>query len=148
MFLLEGIRDVFQEDQAENDVLIFGGIEVAAELVGGGPKGGFKAEFTGTVGFLLLSFKGGIRVYLLAGTLILSQVGGTLAPKRGRRQEITEAKAEGRMQNAERTSQNLGSGSCGHSAVLASSGQAQCVGAAGFLVVGDCLDMCLRSFNT
>ncbi len=34
----EGIGDVFEEDQAEDRVLVNGGVEVRAELVGGGPQ--------------------------------------------------------------------------------------------------------------
>ena len=34
MRLLEGVGDVLEEDQAEDDVLVLGGVHVAAELVG------------------------------------------------------------------------------------------------------------------
>ena len=44
MLFLERVGDVFQEDEAEDDVFIFGSVEVAAKFVGGGPKRGFKAE--------------------------------------------------------------------------------------------------------
>ena len=36
--LLEGIGDVLQEDQAQHYVLVVGGIQVGAELVGGFPE--------------------------------------------------------------------------------------------------------------
>ena len=35
MLLLEGVRGVFQENEAEHDVLVLGGVQVVAELVGG-----------------------------------------------------------------------------------------------------------------
>ena len=35
----EGVGDVLEEDEAEDDVLVLGGIHVGAELVGGGPEG-------------------------------------------------------------------------------------------------------------
>ncbi len=34
----EGVRDVFEEDQAEHGVLVNGGVEVGPQLVGGGPE--------------------------------------------------------------------------------------------------------------
>ena len=34
----EGVGDVFEEDQAEDGVLVNGGAEVGAETVGGGPQ--------------------------------------------------------------------------------------------------------------
>ena len=34
----EGVRDVLQKDQAENSVLVDGGVKVGAELVRGGPE--------------------------------------------------------------------------------------------------------------
>ena len=51
-FFLEGVGDVFQEDEAEADVLVFRGVHVPAHLVGGGPKLGFKVE-GGAVGQFL-----------------------------------------------------------------------------------------------
>jgi len=36
--LLEAVGDVFQKDQAEHDVLVFGGLLVAAQRVGGIPQ--------------------------------------------------------------------------------------------------------------
>ena len=36
--LLEGVGDVLEEDQAEDDVLVLGRVHVAAQLVGGGPE--------------------------------------------------------------------------------------------------------------
>ena len=44
VFFLEGVGDVFEEDQPEDDMLVFGGIQVAAEFIRGGPEGGFEAE--------------------------------------------------------------------------------------------------------
>ena len=41
---LEGVGDVFEEDQAEDDVLVFRRVHVVAELVGGEPELGFEAE--------------------------------------------------------------------------------------------------------
>ena len=40
--LLEGVGDVLQEDEPENDVLVLGGVQVAAHLVGGVPQDGLK----------------------------------------------------------------------------------------------------------
>ena len=37
----EGVGDVFDEDEAEHQVLVFGGVHVGAQLVGGGPEGFF-----------------------------------------------------------------------------------------------------------
>ena len=37
--LVEGIGDVLQEDQAEDDVLVLGRVHAGAQLVGGGPEG-------------------------------------------------------------------------------------------------------------
>ena len=41
---LEGVGDVFEEDQAERDVLVVRGLHVAAQLVGRGPELGLEAE--------------------------------------------------------------------------------------------------------
>ena len=46
---LEGIGDVFEEDEAEDDVLVFGRVHVAAQLVGGEPELGLEAEIGGRV---------------------------------------------------------------------------------------------------
>ena len=32
------VRDVFDKDEAEHQVLVFGGIHVGAQIVGGGPE--------------------------------------------------------------------------------------------------------------
>ena len=48
MHFLERIGDIFQEDQAEDDVLVLRRVHVVTELVGGQPELGFKAE-VGTV---------------------------------------------------------------------------------------------------
>ncbi len=37
--LVEGVADVLEEDQAEDDVLVLGGVHRRAQLVGGGPEG-------------------------------------------------------------------------------------------------------------
>jgi len=42
--LLEGVRNVFEEDEAEDDVLVVGGVHIAAQLVGGLPKSLFEAK--------------------------------------------------------------------------------------------------------
>ncbi len=47
---LKGIRDVFEEDEAEDDVLVFGRVHVGAELVGCEPKLGFETKIGGGVG--------------------------------------------------------------------------------------------------
>ena len=44
---LEGVGDVFEEDEAEDDVLVFGRVHVGAQLVGGEPELGFEAEVGG-----------------------------------------------------------------------------------------------------
>jgi hypothetical protein len=41
---LEGVGDVFEEDEAEADVLVLGGVHVAAHFIGGGPELGFEAK--------------------------------------------------------------------------------------------------------
>ena len=41
--LLEGVGDVLQEDQAEHDVLVLGGVHRAAQSVGHGPQLGLVA---------------------------------------------------------------------------------------------------------
>jgi len=40
----EGVRDVFEEDEAEDDVFVVGSVHVAAELVRGLPESLFEAE--------------------------------------------------------------------------------------------------------
>ena len=44
MVLGEGLGDVLEEDQAEDDVLVLGGVHVVTELVGGEPEFGFEAD--------------------------------------------------------------------------------------------------------
>ncbi len=46
---LEGIGDVFEEDQAEDNVLVFGGVHVSTEQIGGRPEGLFEAEVGGGI---------------------------------------------------------------------------------------------------
>src|SRR5258708_1272726 len=41
---LEGVGDVLQEDQAEDDVFVLGRVHVVAQGVGGGPELGFEAQ--------------------------------------------------------------------------------------------------------
>ena len=35
---LEGVRNVFEEDQAQHHMLVLGGVHMAAQLVGGAPE--------------------------------------------------------------------------------------------------------------
>ncbi len=42
--LLEGIRDVLEEDETEHDMLVFGGVHAAAQGVGHAPQLGFVAD--------------------------------------------------------------------------------------------------------
>jgi hypothetical protein len=46
---LKGIGDVFEEDEAKDDMLVLGRVHVAAELVRGEPELGFEAEVGGGV---------------------------------------------------------------------------------------------------
>src|SRR5205823_3826568 len=50
---LEGVGDVLEEDEAEDDVLVLGGVHRAAELVGGEPELLLEAEGRPVVGGLL-----------------------------------------------------------------------------------------------
>ena len=55
MLLLEGVGDVLEEDEAEDDVLVLGRVHVGAELVGGLPELLLEAEVrAGAVPRLLL----------------------------------------------------------------------------------------------
>jgi hypothetical protein len=49
VFLFECVGDVFQEDEAENDVLVFGRVHVAAQLIRSEPELRFEAEIGGGV---------------------------------------------------------------------------------------------------
>ena len=49
--LLEGIRDVFQEDQTQDNVLVLRRVHVIAELVGGEPELGLEADVGSSLGF-------------------------------------------------------------------------------------------------
>src|SRR5436190_8522514 len=49
VFRFEGVRNVLEENQAKDDVLIFSRVHVIAERVRGGPKLGLKAEVGGSV---------------------------------------------------------------------------------------------------
>lgn len=42
VFSFEGVGDVLEEDEAEDDVFVLGGVHVVAEGVGGGPELGFE----------------------------------------------------------------------------------------------------------
>jgi len=44
VLFLESVGDVFQENEAENDVLVFGGVEIAAKLISGGLESLLEAE--------------------------------------------------------------------------------------------------------
>ena len=44
---LEGVGDVFEEDEAEDDVLVFGRVHVGAELIGGEPELLLEADLSG-----------------------------------------------------------------------------------------------------
>jgi hypothetical protein len=44
VLLLEGIGDVFEENDAEHDVLVFGGVHVGAERIRRAPERGFETE--------------------------------------------------------------------------------------------------------
>ena len=51
MLFLERVGNVFEKNQAEDDVLVFARVHVALELFSGGPKGRLKAQSTAwTVG--------------------------------------------------------------------------------------------------
>ena len=60
VLLLEGVGDVLEEDQAEDDVLVLGGVHVAAQGVGHLPELGFVADGGGGGGFLAGSGHRGI----------------------------------------------------------------------------------------
>jgi hypothetical protein len=47
VLLLEGVGDVLEEDQAEDDVLVLGRVHVVAQRVGGRPELGLEAEGLG-----------------------------------------------------------------------------------------------------
>ena len=47
--VVEGVRDVFEEDEAEDDVLVFRRVHVVAQLVGGEPELGLEAGIGGGV---------------------------------------------------------------------------------------------------
>lgn len=50
-FLHESVGDVFQEDQAEDDMLVFSGVHVAPKLIRRSPKFVFKSKISGGNGF-------------------------------------------------------------------------------------------------
>ena len=47
---LEGVGDVFEEDDAEDDVLVFRRVHVVAQLVSGEPELGLEADGGGGLG--------------------------------------------------------------------------------------------------
>ena len=51
--LLEGVGDVFEEDEAEDDVLVFRRVHVVAQLVGGEPELGLEANISPRFGPLV-----------------------------------------------------------------------------------------------
>ena len=59
---LEGVGDVFQEDEAEDDVLVFGGVHRAAQGVGHAPQLGLMASRGAVISGLRC--RGALRVSL------------------------------------------------------------------------------------
>ena len=49
VLLLEGVGDVLEEDEAEDDVLVFRRVHVVAQLVGGEPELLLEAEVGGII---------------------------------------------------------------------------------------------------
>ena len=78
VLLLEGVGDVLEEDQAEDDVLVLGRVHVVAELVGGGPERGLEAEIPSVLGGLGAACLGLLRRLLLGSSLSQGQL--LLAP--------------------------------------------------------------------
>ena len=72
---LEDVRDVLDEDRAERDVLVVGGLHVAVELVGRGPELGLEAEVS--LGVIRLFF----HVVLVRGQLSLVAAGNRKVPE-------------------------------------------------------------------
>ena len=70
MPFLEGVGDVLKEDEAEDNVLVDGGVHVAPELVGGGPERSLEAEVRSVAGrrlrSLLFGFRGRLSLCRLA----------------------------------------------------------------------------------
>ena len=54
---LEGVGDVFQENKAEDNMLVFRRIHVVAQLVGGEPELGLEAEIGARIVFLGRRFR-------------------------------------------------------------------------------------------
>ncbi len=50
MMLFEAIGNVFEENQAEDDMLVLRRVHVRAQLIGSEPELGFKADVSGIVG--------------------------------------------------------------------------------------------------
>jgi hypothetical protein len=57
---LEAVGDVFEEDEAEHDVLVFRRVHVVPQLVGGEPELGLEAESGGGV-LRVVGFRAGHR---------------------------------------------------------------------------------------
>jgi hypothetical protein len=54
VLLLERIRNILQENQTEDNVLVFGGVHAAAQRVRHLPKLGFIADVRAVICFLLI----------------------------------------------------------------------------------------------
>ncbi len=54
----EGVGGVVEEDEAEDDVFVFGGVRVGAAFVGGMPEVGFEADGGGCGGVVVGGFAG------------------------------------------------------------------------------------------
>lgn len=79
LLLLEGIRDVLEEEEAENNVLVRGGVPAAAKRVGSSPQLGLEARFVEEVRKILGCIK--LRRYRVCPSS--TRVGG------GFRRELT-----------------------------------------------------------
>ena len=49
VFFLESVGDVFEEDEAQDNMLVFGGIQVAAEFIRSRPEGGLEPKGTARI---------------------------------------------------------------------------------------------------
>ena len=84
MVLVEGFGNVFEKNQTKDNVFVFGCVHVVAQLVGGEPGLGFKAEVGGGVaGFrccLLFGSHGRVRLreFVFSYTAVLKAVCGNL----------------------------------------------------------------------
>ena len=71
--LLEGVGDVFQEDEAEDDVLVFGGVHAAPQRVGRAPK---LSPVDLGVHRVYLSRDNNLRATVCSGRVLLQRDGG------------------------------------------------------------------------